>query len=31
VQYASGAYTGLLEENGIAVSMSRKGNPWDKD
>jgi len=29
VQYASGAYTGLLEENGIAVSMSRKGNPWD--
>jgi putative transposase len=30
VQYASGDYTGLLEENGIAVSMSRKGNPWDK-
>jgi transposase InsO family protein len=29
VQYASGEYTGLLEENGIAVSMSRKGNPWD--
>jgi transposase InsO family protein len=29
VQYASGDYTGLLEENGIAVSMSRKGNPWD--
>jgi putative transposase len=29
VQYASGAYTGLLEEHGIAVSMSRKGNPWD--
>jgi transposase InsO family protein len=29
VQYASVDYTGLLEENGIAVSMSRKGNPWD--
>jgi len=29
VQYASGDYTGLLEENGIAVSMSRQGNPWD--
>jgi putative transposase len=29
VQYASGDYTELLEENGIAVSMSRKGNPWD--
>jgi transposase InsO family protein len=29
VQYASRDYTGLLEENGIAVSMSRKGNPWD--
>src|SRR5207244_5118435 len=29
VQYASGDYTGLLEENGIAASMSRKGNPWD--
>jgi putative transposase len=29
VQYASGDYTGLLEENGIQVSMSRKGNPWD--
>ena len=29
VQYASGDYTGLLEENGITVSMSRKGNPWD--
>src|SRR5437660_7335191 len=29
VQYASGDYTGLLEDNGIAVSMSRKGNPWD--
>jgi transposase InsO family protein len=30
VQYASGYYTGLLEENGIAVSMSRKRNPWDQ-
>lgn len=29
VQYASGDYTGLLENNGIAVSMSRKANPWD--
>jgi putative transposase len=29
VQYASSDYTGLLEENGIPVSMSRKGNPWD--
>ena len=29
MQYASGDYTGLLEENGIAVSMSRQGNPWD--
>jgi len=29
VQYASGDYIGLLEENGIQVSMSRKGNPWD--
>jgi putative transposase len=28
-QYASGDYTDLLKENGIAVSMSRKGNPWD--
>jgi transposase InsO family protein len=28
-QYASGDYTDLLRENGIAVSMSRKGNPWD--
>ncbi len=28
-QYASGAYTDLLKENGIAISMSRKGNPWD--
>ena len=28
-QYASGDYTGLLQEHGITVSMSRKGNPWD--
>ncbi len=29
VQYASGAYTQLLTEHGITISMSRKGNPWD--
>ena len=29
VQYASGDYTQLLKDNGIAISMSRKGNPWD--
>ncbi len=28
-QYASGDYTDLLKENGIGVSMSRKGNLWD--
>jgi putative transposase len=28
-QYASGDYTELLKENGIVISMSRKGNPWD--
>ena len=28
-QYASGDYTDLLKDNGIGVSMSRKGNPWD--
>ena len=28
-QYASGDYTGLLKANGIDISMSRKGNPWD--
>ena len=28
-QYASDNYTDLLKENGIAISMSRKGNPWD--
>jgi putative transposase len=27
-QYASSDYTDLLKENGIGVSMSRKGNPW---
>ena len=29
VQYASGDYTDLLKANGIEISMSRKGNPWD--
>ena len=28
-QYASHQYTELLKENQIAISMSRKGNPWD--
>ena len=28
-QYASGDYTDLLKHNGIQISMSRKGNPWD--
>jgi transposase InsO family protein len=28
-QYASNDYTDLLKANGIFVSMSRKGNPWD--
>jgi len=28
-QYASGEYTELLKASGIAISMSRKGNPWD--
>jgi putative transposase len=28
-QYASIEYTELLKENGIEISMSRKGNPWD--
>ena len=28
-QYASSDYTGLLKENGVQISMSRKGNPWD--
>ncbi len=29
VQYASYAYTGLLKEHKIRISMSRKGNPYD--
>jgi len=29
VQYASKDYTGLLKENGIRISMSRRGNPYD--
>jgi transposase InsO family protein len=28
-QYASNDYTDLLKVNGIEISMSRKGNPWD--
>jgi len=28
-QYASNDYTNLLKDNGIHISMSRKGNPWD--
>ena len=28
-QYASSDYTDLLRANGIEISMSRKGNPWD--
>jgi transposase InsO family protein len=28
-QYASNDYTDLLKGNGIQISMSRKGNPWD--
>jgi putative transposase len=28
-QYASNDYTDLLRANGIQISMSRKGNPWD--
>jgi putative transposase len=28
-QYASQDYTDLLKDNGIDISMSRKGNPWD--
>jgi transposase InsO family protein len=30
VQYASGDYTGLLKDRQITISMSRKGNPYDK-
>ena len=29
VQYASRDYTDLLHSQGIQISMSRKGNPWD--
>ncbi len=29
VQYASHAYTQILQEHGIRISMSRTGNPWD--
>jgi len=29
VQYAATEYTGLLKQHGIAISMSRKGNPYD--
>jgi transposase InsO family protein len=29
VQYASSAYTQMLREHGIGISMSRKGNPYD--
>ena len=28
-QYASSDYIGVLKENGVRISMSRKGNPWD--
>jgi len=28
-QCASGDYTDLLKQHGIAISMSHKGNPWD--
>jgi putative transposase len=30
VQYASRDYTGLLQEHGVRISMSRSGNPYDK-
>ena len=29
VQYASNDYTGLLQQQGIRISMSRRGNPYD--
>ncbi len=29
-QYTSRAYVSLLEENGALISMSRRGNPYDK-
>jgi len=31
VQYASGAYVGLLRRHGMIPSMSRPANPYDKD
>jgi transposase InsO family protein len=31
VQYACGDYTSLLQEHGIGISMSRRGNPYDND
>ncbi|MCC7157606.1 MAG: IS3 family transposase [Bryobacterales bacterium] len=30
VQYASRDYTQLLKDHQVTISMSRKGNPWDK-
>jgi putative transposase len=29
VQYAASAYTQMLKDHGVTISMSRKGNPWD--
>jgi len=29
MQYASTAYTDLLKDHGVEISMSRKKNPWD--
>ena len=29
VQYASSAYTDLLKERGVRISMSKRGNPYD--
>jgi len=29
-QYASNEYTDLLKDQSIDISMSRKGNPWDR-
>jgi len=29
VQYASHDYTGMLQEHGVGISMSRSGNPYD--
>jgi transposase InsO family protein len=30
VQYASNAYTKMLQDHGVTISMSRKASPWDK-